>query len=205
MQPPRFAFQANLVRSPMLRALLLLAVLCFVAGPAAAQKSREAPGRITPDRATSNCIGTAQTPSCAAETLLACLARADESLCHRVAAAPPARPVGNAGRIQVEYVLVRVSLIRPQDITDDTRDLDWYKPGYTLVEMDRRACPADQAGCGDEEWDDLQVYLKPVSEGGTTTWDVAAWRSESEPDLAPDIPDAFQHPADENRPEPQQP
>ncbi len=189
----------------MLRALVLVAVLCCAAVPAAAQKSRDAPGRITPDRATSTCIGTATTPACAAETLLACLARSDESLCQRVGAAPPARPVGAAGRIQIEYVLVRVSTIRPQDITDDTRDLEWYKPGYTLVEMDSRACPAEQASCSDEEWDDLQVYLRPVGDGGGRSWDVAAWRSESEPDLAPDIPDAFQHPADDTRPEPAQP
>ncbi|HEX9466401.1 MAG TPA: hypothetical protein VGB82_27710 [Alphaproteobacteria bacterium] len=187
-----------------MRAFLLVAALCIFAAPAVAQKSRDAPGRITPDRATSSCIGSAGTPVCAAETLLACLARADESLCRRVGAAPPGRPVGNAGRIQVEYVLVRVSVIRPEDITDDTRDLEFYKPGYMLVEMDRRACPAEEPSCSGDDWDDLQVYLKRGIENGAAIWDVVAWRSESEPDLAPDIPDAFQHPAIESRPEPPQ-
>ena len=173
--------------------------------PAWAQSSRDNPGHITPDRATSRCIGSATSPVCAAETLLACLARADDSLCRQVGAAPPARPVGNAGKIQIDYVIVRVSVIRPEDVTDDTRDLDWYKPGYTLIEMDRRACPAEQASCGGDEWDDLQVYLRRQSDGATPTWEVAAWRSESEPDLAPEIPDSFQHPATETAPEPGRP
>ncbi len=189
----------------MLRALLLVAVLCVSALPAAAQKSRDNPGHITPDRATSTCIGSAATPVCAAETLLACLARADDTLCRRVGAQPPARPVGNAGKIQVDYVIVRVSVIRPEDITDDTRDLDWYKPGYTLIEMDRRACPADQPSCTGTDWDDLQVYLRRAGDGTAPTWDIAAWRSESEPDLAPEIPDSFQHPATDTPPEPSRP
>ena len=187
----------------MLRALLILTAF-LTAAPALAQKSREAPGRIMPDRATSTCIGTAGTPVCAAETLLACLARTEDSLCRRIGAAPPARPVGDPGRIQIEYVVVRVSVIRPQDITDDTRDLDFYKPGYTLVEMDRRACGADEPGCSGD-WDDLQVYLKRAGEGAPPGWEVVAWRSESEPDLAPEIPDQFQHPALENRPDAPQP
>ena len=152
-----------------------------------------------PATATSTCIGASTTPVCAAETLLACFARADDALCRRVGAVPPARRIENAGSIQIDYVIVRISVIRAADITDDTRDLDWYKPGYTLIEMDRRTCPATQPSCDSDSWDDLQVYLRrePGAERG---WQIVAWRSESEPDLAPDIPDAFQHPADEQTP-----
>lgn len=178
------------------RCLSLASLVACLAAPALAQASRDKPGHITPTTATSVCIGGTSTPICAAETLLACLARNDDTLCRRVGAVPPARHMGNAGQIQIDYVIVRVSVIRPEDITEDTRDLDWYKPGYTLIEMDRRACPATQARCdSDEDWDDLQVYLRPGAASGT--WEVVTWRSESEPDLAPDIPDAFQHPADE--------
>ena len=179
---------------------LAVAVLAL-SQSALAQSSRAKPGHITPTSATSTCIGTATTPVCAAETWLACLARGDESLCRRVGAVPPARRLDNAGNIQIDYVLVRVSVIKPEDITDDTRDLDWYKPGYTLIEMDRRACPADQASCDSDAWDDLQVYLRKVVGADHTLWQVVSWRSESEPDLAPDIPDAFQHPADETPPQ----
>src|SRR5579883_2313781 len=127
--------------------LSLLCALAMVSSAGLAQTSRAKPGHITPTGATSTCIGTATTPVCTAETLLACLARGDDSLCRRVGAAPPGRPVENAGKIQLDYVVVRVSLIRPEDITDDTRDLDWYKPGYTLIEMDRRTCPTADGGC----------------------------------------------------------
>ncbi len=178
---------------------LVLFALALQTAPAAAQASRDQPGHITPATATSTCIGAATTAVCAAETLLACLARDEESLCRRVGATPPARRLANAGAIQVDYVVVRVSVIRAADITDDTRDLDWYKPGYTLIEMDRRACPAARTGCDSDSWDDLQVYLR--REAGTERgWQIVAWRSESEPDLAPDIPDAFQHPADNQAP-----
>lgn len=179
----------------------VIAVVAFVA-PAFAQTSRSAPGHITPATATSTCIGAATTAVCAAETLLACLARGDESLCRKVGAAPPGRRIEKAGRIQIDYVVVRVSVIRPEDITDDTRDLDWYKPGYTLIEMDRRACPAERARCDSDEWDDLQVYLKRGTDA-ERPWQVVAWRSESEPDLAPEIPDGFQPPpADDTPPSP---
>lgn len=175
--------------------LVILAVVAF-AGSAVAQMSRSAPGHITPTSATSGCIGAATTAVCAAETLLACLARGDASLCRAVGAVPPARRVENAGRIQIDYVVVRVSVIRPEDITDDTRDLDWYKPGYTLIEMDRRACPAEQSHCDSDDWDDLQVYLKRGADA-ERPWQVVTWRSETEPDLAPEIPDSFRGPPPE--------
>ena len=181
-----------------MRALLfvVIAVLGFAA-PGLAQTSRTDPGHVTPSASTSACIGAATTAICAAETLLACLARDDSALCRKVGAVPPARRIEGAGRIQIEYVIVRVSVIRPEDITDDTRDLDWYKPGYTLIEMDRRACPAAQARCdADDDWDDLQVYLRRAS-GTGREWQVVTWRSESEPDLAPDIPDGFRPPPEE--------
>src|SRR5579883_1519767 len=152
--------------------LSLLCALAMVSSAGLAQTSRAKPGHITPTGATSTCIGTATTPVCAAETLLACLARGDESLCRRVGAVPPGRRLDNAGSIQIDYVVVRTSVIRPEDVTDDTRDLDWYKPGYTLIEMDRRSCPAEQAACDLYTWDDLQVYLRKVVGADHTLWQV---------------------------------
>ena len=86
----------------------------------------------------------------------------------------------------IEYLIERVTVIRPEDITEELRDVDWFKPGYTLVEIRRRHCPAD-AACGSEAWDDLQVYLRPRGDA----WEVVSWRSEAEPEGAPEIPDAF--------------
>ncbi len=160
------------------------------AAPAIAQ-SKQAPARITPTSATSGCIGSLATPVCAAETLLACLTRNDDGLCRQVGAAPPTRSADAAGPLQVEYTIDRVSVIRPEDVTDDTRDLDWFKPGYTLVEISRRTCPASQANCEDNSWEYVQVYLRPAA-GGSSPWQVVNWRGDAEDDTAPEIPDAFQ-------------
>lgn len=169
----------------MRRAVVLLAAL-LLAAPAAAQTSKENPGRVTPSNATSACLGTPRTPVCGAETLIACLARGDAALCRTVAASAPVR---GADVIQVEYVIERESVIRPEDITEDTRDLDWYKPGFALIEMLHRSCPAAQPTC-DDTWDNLQIYLRRVP-GDDTRWEIVHWRSDSEPDIGPDLPEMF--------------
>jgi hypothetical protein len=163
--------------------------LSLAASPAAAQtKPAEAKiGRVGPGTATSPCIGTATSPVCMAETLLACFARADASLCAKVGADPRA---GAREPGLIEYMIERVTVIRAEDITEDLRDVDWFKAGYTLVELRRRNCPAAGA-CGGESWDDLQVYLRPRD----TMWEIVTWRGEAEPEGAPEIPDAFRPPA----------
>lgn len=164
----------------------LLAGVPALAPQAAAQASKENPGRITPTSATSACLGQPRTPVCGAETLLACLTRGDAALCRAVTGTPPPRP---SEAVQSEYVIERESLIRPVDVTEDMRDLDWYKPGYALIEMQHRACAATQAAC-DDTWDDLQIYLRRTGEV-ETRWEVVHWRSDSEPDLGPDLPETF--------------
>ncbi len=174
------------------RALVILVVplgLLGLAAPAAAQTSKEAPGRIAPARATSACLGTVSSTTCAAETLLACLTRGDAALCQAVGAAVAARPADEPP-LQSEYVIERESLIRPEDVSEDLRDVEWYKPGYALIEILRRNCPAAQADCAGEAWDDLQVYLRQAP-SGPPAWEAVHWRSDSEPDIGPDIPEAF--------------
>ena len=163
--------------------------LCFAATPAAAQtKPTEAKiGRVAPGAATSPCIGTTTSPVCMAETLLACFARAEQALCAKAGADARA---GAREPGLIEYVIERVTVIRAGDITEDLRDVDWFKAGYTLVEVRRRNCPA-AGGCGSEAWDDLQVYLRPRD----TVWEIVTWRSEAEPEGAPEIPDAFRPPS----------
>jgi hypothetical protein len=157
-------------------------------GAARAEDNRSVTGRILPDRATSTCIGRANTPSCAAETLLACFQRGDPALCQHIGL--HGVPSDSSLRQQVEYAIERTSVIRAEDITDDTRDLDWYKPGYSLVELGRRSCAADLPSCEDINWEDMQVYLKPVE----NRFEVVTWRGETDPDTAPEIPDNFQRP-----------
>jgi hypothetical protein len=157
-----------------------LALVCLLPPSAHAQtkKAAEKIGHITQTQATSACIGGAGSASCATETLLACFARADKSLCEKVGADPR----GIRDPAPVEYVIDRVGVIRQEDITEDMRDLEWFKPGYTLVELRRRSCAAP---CGDEPWEDMQVYLRQRG----SAWEVVNWRAEVEEDEVPETPE----------------
>lgn len=162
----------------------LLAVL-LGAGLAPGLAGAAEPSRVAPGKATSACLGEASSARCAAETLIACLARVDRALCVRVGAAPADLP--RETRL-VEYVIERESVIRPDEVTDELRDVAWFKPGFVLVEAQLRACAPARATCDDEEWDDLQIYLR-TREG---RWEVVSWRTSSEPDRPGEIPEAFQ-------------
>jgi hypothetical protein len=166
--------------------LLLLSV-----GPAAAQtKAADGKiGRVAPGSATSGCVGANTSPTCLTETLLACFARAEASLC-RQAGVTDLRSIGREPSL-IEYVIERVSVIRTEDITDDVREVEWFKPGYTLVELRRRSCAPTAANCAAESWDDLQVYLRPRD----GAWELVTWRGELESESAPEIPDNFRGPA----------
>ena len=158
----------------------------LLAAPVQAQTPKPAPARIAPDAATSRCLGAPTTPACAAETLLACLARGDAALCRAVGTTAPPRA---AEPVQVEYVMERVSIIRPEDVTEDLREVEWFKPGYALVEAQRRLCPASAGTCEGESWDYLQVYLRQRPDAAAPGWEIVHWRSESEPDVPQEIPD----------------
>jgi len=165
-----------------LLAICLTALVCALAPAAHAQsKAAEKVGRVAPGQATSTCIGSGNSPVCATETLLACFARAQPDLCTRVGAEARA---GEKEPGTIEYVIDRVSVIRAEDITEELRDVEWFKAGYTLIELRRRNCAAT---CGDESWEDMQVYLRPHG----TAWDVVAWRGELEQEGAPEEPENF--------------
>jgi len=164
----------------VIRALLASALLALVPLAAAPQTP---PARVAPGLATSRCIGDAGTARCAAETLIACLARAERALCQRVGAAVDAAMQPRL----VEYVIERESVIRPEQVTEDLRDVDWFKPGSVLVEAQLRACAPAAAACDDEEWDELQIYLRQRDQ----RWEVVTWRLSAEPDRPGEIPEAF--------------
>lgn len=139
---------------------------------------------VSPGHATSSCIGDAASTSCTVDTLMACFARAARSFCARIGAeAPDAAPEPR----RLEYVVERESVIRPDQITDDLRDVAWFKPGFTLVEMQIRACAAQAPDCETEPWEDLQVYLRQQG----NAWRVVHWRAPGDPDAAVQIPDAL--------------
>ena len=107
--------------------------------------------------ATSTCIGDASSPRCAVDTLMACLARATRALCLRVGAElPDPMPEPRA----VEYVVERESVIRADEITDDLRDVAWFRPGYTLgIKLQGRSLLWD----GDILWHNHCILIRRVN------------------------------------------
>ncbi len=140
--------------------------------------------RVGQRAATSTCIGDASSPRCTVDTLMACLARATRGLCQRVGAElPDPMPEPRA----VEYVVERESVIRADEITDDLRDVAWFRPGYTLMEIQVRSCANDAVDCDNESWEDLQVYLRLQG----SQWRIVHWRAPGDPDAEPVVPEAF--------------
>lgn len=158
------------------RAAAAIAIACC--GAAAANERR-----VGPASGTSACIGDAASAICAVDTLMACLARAERALCQRVGAEPP-EPMPPPRTIA--YVVDRSSVIRREQVGDDQRDLAWFRPGYTLVELRMRFCPAT-ASCADEPWEDVQVYLRRQGQA----WQIVNWMAPGDPDASPQIPDSF--------------
>ena len=166
------------------------ALAMMALGPADAAPVR----RVSATAATSTCIGNGSNPVCVAETLLACFARAEIALCKRIGVNEPGNEIADGPRT-IEYVIDRQSTIKKEDITEDLRDLDYFKPGYVLLEIRRRDCPSGQTNCEDVAWSDLQVYVRPIPTGG---WDIAAWRGDNEQESAPEIPENYQPPPKPN-------
>jgi hypothetical protein len=169
--------------------LLLATLLFLVAGvmPAAADGVQ----RIGSLTATSDCLGDNHSARCTTETFLGCLARFDNVLCAR-AGLRGDRPEGAERARLVEYILERESVIRPEQITDDLRHVEWYKPGFVLFEVRLRACDATAADCADEEFEDFQIYL----ERGDAGWRVVHWRTNGDSDAPPEVPEAFRNSSD---------
>jgi hypothetical protein len=170
------------------RRTLLLLVLAAAPFGARLQAADAKIGRIAPDGATSQCVGANTSPTCMTETLLACFARGDAALCRNAGIADP-RSVTREPSV-IEYVIERISVIRAEDVTEDMREVEWFKPGYALVELRRRSCPPPGSACAAEGWDDLQVYLRPRN----GLWEIVTFRGELESESAPEIPETFQPP-----------
>lgn len=154
-----------------------VALLCVAARASDVQ-------HVSPAAATSTCIGESGNPRCVVDTLMACFARAARSLCARIGAEPP--EAASEPR-RLEYIVERESEIRADQITDDLRDIAWFKPGFTLIEIQIRACGAEAADCDSESWEDLQVYLRQQG----TAWRIVHWRAPGDPDAPVQIPDAL--------------
>jgi len=113
---------------------------------------------VSPTGATSDCIGDPRTPLCALETFLACTARLDAALCHRVGVEDY---TFRKKLTTLNYYVVSTHTIREEDITEDLKDAYWRKVGYvdiTILEPSFRMpwCPE---GCK------ISYTLGPTDDG----------------------------------------
>lgn len=160
-----------------------LALALFLLAGAADAQTTAAPGRAALDGELA-CGGQAGNPPCAAALFFACAARLSDEVCAIVGLTEIPKLVEQPQAL--EFAIERTSTIRPEDITDDTRHLTWFRPGFLLVEAQMRRCPAE-GSCADESWDDWQIYLREAD----GRFLVVYWRGDSQPDQPPEIPEAF--------------
>ena len=135
--------------------------------------------RITPTEADSTCIGDPVTPVCAVETMLACSARLDMSLCHKVGIEDFSFGTYPALKT-VEYVILEASEIRPEDIAsapEEVRDAYWFKPGFYQVHTRQWVCEADRVTCPSWPWRETSYSVKPLD----GEWHVVTWSTWGEP------------------------
>ena len=163
--------------------------LCITAAPAAAQTKPPKPRSVVshPAPQPAPASASATSPVCMAETLLACFARAEAALCTKAGAdaRAGAREPGAdriPDRARDGHPRRRTSPKTCAMSTGSRPAIRWSKFGAATARAD--------VGCGSEAWDDLQVYLRPRD----NMWEIVTWRSEAEPEGAPEIPDAFRPP-----------
>lgn len=134
----------QLVRAGALAAILALGA-CAGPGSAMNDFNPEEVRVITPTEATSQCIGDPRTPVCAVETLRACFARLDKTLCEKTGIRSEILQFPENPHVD-RYRILSARVIRKEDITPKLRDAEWYKPGFievTIHDMDvkRYYCP----------------------------------------------------------------
>jgi len=164
----------------MIRAIVLVLVLGI--GGAHAQ-TLAAPARAATDGELA-CAGQPNDAPCATALFFACAARLSDEVCAIIGLTEIPKLVEQPQAL--EFAVERTSTIRPEDVTEDTRHLGWFRPGFLLVEAQVRRCPP-QGSCAAETWDAWQVYLREAD----GRFLVVYWRGDSQPDMPPEIPAAF--------------
>lgn len=102
---------------------------------------------ISIDDATSKCIGDPKTPLCAVETVIACFARMDISLCQRVGQKGKTY-LGEDAR-KVHYKIINARVLTEKDMEADflknfSKHPNWWKPGFVKFTL---SSPDDGKNC----------------------------------------------------------
>ena len=140
---------------------LLTAAVATGAVPAAADE-RLAIRHMGETTATSTCIGNPVTPMCAIDTVLACNVRKQLNLCEAVGLGmlrPPDR------KYTVDYYVVRVHVLRPEDIKEEFRGYEWHRPGLIKIMTMTRACTPDDVPCEKVGWREQHYTIDKAQKG----------------------------------------
>ncbi len=116
---------------------------------------------VSPTESTSDCIGDPRMPLCALETLLACIARKELRLCHRVGIfdyTPPGSPT------TLRYRVLEIKILTEADMRPDLAEADWWKPGYADIAVEH----LDAHDVRDYR---VSYIVKPITHG----WEVMEW------------------------------
>lgn len=156
---------------PSSAAITCLLAVWVLAVPSAASEIR----RIGQTDATSECIGDPKTALCAVETFLACFGRRDRSLCRAVGVLSD---VSFADQdFDIEYELVRTHVLRPSDIPERLKGVEWARPGLTEMLVRDRYCEPDLDRCVSPGWNLTSLTL----ENSERTWRVISWSGVDSP------------------------
>ena len=132
--------------------------------------------RVTQTTATSDCIGDPRTPLCALDTLVACTARRDHSLCNR-ALWRDMRVLWPAGtaRGTAEYVVAESKVMTKSDIDSEIVTLAGpHVPGDIRFVLLERYCSATLPICKSGGWYLTYYWVRKKHD----SWRLIAWIAE---------------------------
>lgn len=148
---------------------ILIAFTGFLMLPAYVESGEQnTVGYITRDTASSSCIGDPRTPLCAVETFLACDMRRQMDLC-RMVGVEDLNFSGHA--LTEEYSMISEKVLRQQDIPEELKDSNWYRPGFVDITLDRRTHYGDGEIWPADGWQRYGYTLKPMGD----LWHMASW------------------------------
>ena len=158
----------------------LIAVFCLgtlaacVLSSGAALADGEAKGEIrviTPNEATSDCIGDLSTPLCAVETAVGCNSYIRLKGCKKV-------NLGHSEnrQIRIEYIFIKTGFVDPKMVAEakyekfpsEFGSFPWLTPDGFQAKVKERSCPVEQQNCGKVPW--LLTFYTVSPHGKNWTW-----------------------------------
>lgn len=116
---------------------------------------------ITATKASSSCIGRADTPMCAIESLIGCGQLVPNAGCKKMH-----YPMGTPQKDRVEYRIVKVGIAGGErlrklleDDGEEEPDWGWIRIGDIQARAWVRSCPEDRSDCEGEPWGDVAITI----------------------------------------------